>query len=262
MTLEKFINALIAFLQSFMAVSKPADVIPIQALDPNRPSDLPASNHYASGSLQNLAREYAYLWPLVTISDDWKDEAADFAKKALAAKARYEIVASHIKCPWWFVAVIHYREDSLSWNGNLANGDPWNAATVNVPEGRGPFDSWEEAAIDALTFEGYASKDEWSFTTCLYRLEAYNGMGYRIGGQKTFTCHKSGSRIGTFDGVYNGSMQDTTPRNASPYMYCGTQFYVKGVSIEDHSFYVDALDDQPGCLILLKALEQSGAVIS
>lgn len=256
--ISAIVKAITDFINQYFAKPKPADVIPIRPVVDLRPSDLPQSNHYASNHLVDLAKEYVYVWPLISISDKWKDEAADFAKKALASKARYETVAKVIGCPWWFVAVIHYREASQSWSANIANGDPWNAVTVNVPEGRGPFDSWENAAIDALTYEGYAGKPDWSFTTCLYRLEAYNGFGYRVGGEKEFKCRKQGNRVGTFDGVYTGSMQDTTPRNADPYMYCGTQFYQKGVSIEDHSFYVDAIDDQIGCMVLLKALELHG----
>lgn len=268
--MQKIIDAIVAWLESIFPIKKPADVTPIKIaptppvvkpVDASRPSDLPESNHYASSSLTLLSREYDYLWPLIQVTDKWKAECSDFAKKAIAKKASYQIVAKAIGCPWWFIAVIHYREASLDWNANLANGDPYDEETVHYPTGRGPFDSWADAAIDALKYEGYADRVDWGFAQTCYRLEAYNGLGYRSGGIKDFELHIQGSRVGTYNGVYHGSMQDTTPRNASPYMYCGTQFYVKGVSIEDHSFYPDAHDDQPGCFPLMKALEMAGEKI-
>jgi lysozyme family protein len=35
--------------------------------------------------------------------------------------------------------VIHEREASQSWKANLAQGDPWNAVSIHIPRGRGPF---------------------------------------------------------------------------------------------------------------------------
>ena len=140
--------------------------------------------------------------------------------------------------------------------GCLHNGDPWYKKTVDVPAGRGPWDSWEDAAIHALQWEGYANLENWGCGDAFRRLELYNGSGYRIGGVKNFTCHKQGNRAGTFDGIFHGSMQDTTPRNSSPYLYNGTPYYQKGVSLEDHSFYPDAVDDNVGVMFFLKVLEE------
>jgi hypothetical protein len=67
------------------------------------------------------------------------------------AKARYMAVSrAHRR------AVVRHRRDprargSQSWAGSLAQGDPWNRTSVHVPKGRGPFKSWEDAAVDALT---------------------------------------------------------------------------------------------------------------
>jgi len=69
---------------------------------------------------------------------------------APAAKSRYLAVSDATGVPWAAVAVIHERECSQDWGGSLAQGDPWKRVSVHVPAGRGPFNSWEEAAIDAL----------------------------------------------------------------------------------------------------------------
>src|SRR5882757_2259796 len=68
------------------------------------------------------------------------------------AKARYQAVSAKTtsRVPWAIIAVIHEREASQSWKANLAQGDPWNKVSIHVPAGRGPFNSWEDAAIDAL----------------------------------------------------------------------------------------------------------------
>jgi len=72
------------------------------------------------------------------------------AKRLATARSRYKAVAARTGVPWFVIAVIHERECSQSWTGSLAQGDPWNKVSVHVPAGRGPFPSWEEAAVDAL----------------------------------------------------------------------------------------------------------------
>jgi lysozyme family protein len=63
------------------------------------------------------------------------------------AKSQYRAVAAKTGVPWAAIAVIHEREASQDWKGSLAQGDPWNRVSVHVPVGRGPFASWEDAAI-------------------------------------------------------------------------------------------------------------------
>ncbi|XUM22233.1 hypothetical protein ACRAVF_00980 [Bradyrhizobium oligotrophicum S58] len=72
------------------------------------------------------------------------------AQRLIAAKARYQAVSKRTGVPWPIIAVIHERESSQSWSRSLAQGDPWDRVSVHVPAGRGPFASWEDAAVDAL----------------------------------------------------------------------------------------------------------------
>src|SRR5262249_49488178 len=83
---------------------------------------------------------------------------------APAAKVRYQAVSAKTRVPWAVIAVIHERECSQNWGGSLAQGDPWNRVSVHVPAGRGPFRSWEAAAIDALVHcAPYAARNtDWS----------------------------------------------------------------------------------------------------
>ena len=72
----------------------------------------------------------------------------------------------------------------LDWQ-SLAQGDPWNRVSVHVPAGRGPFKSWEDAAVDALVnCSPYAARNkDWSIGGTLTMLEQYNGLGYAARGR-------------------------------------------------------------------------------
>jgi lysozyme family protein len=104
---------------------------------------------------------------------------------AANAKTRYQVVSAKTGVPWPVIAVIHERECSQDWAGSLAQGDPWNRVSVHVPAGRGPFRSWEEAAIDALVnCAPYAARNkDWSIGRTLTMLEQYNGLGYAARGR-------------------------------------------------------------------------------
>lgn len=143
---------------------------------------------------------------------------------APAAVARYKTVEAKTKVPWWFIAVVHERECSQNWMGSLAQGDPWNRKSVHVPAGRGPFKSWEDAAYDALVnCAPYAAHNtDWSPGGALTMLEKYNGLGY-----------------------YGMGIP-------SPYIWAGTNQYVKGKYIADGKFSANTVDTQLGCAGLLK----------
>jgi lysozyme family protein len=102
--------------------------------------------------------------------------------------------------PWFVIAVIHERECSQSWSRSIAQGDPWDKKSTHVPAGRGPFKSWENAAVDALVnCAPYAARNkDWSIGGILTLLEQYNGLGYASKGLP------------------------------SPYVWSGTDIYVAG----------------------------------
>ncbi len=128
--------------------------------------------------------------------------------------------------PWFIIAVIHEREASQSWAANLAQGDPWNAVSVHVPKGQGPFASWEAAAVNALErCAPYAAHwADWSIGGALTLLEEYNGLGYA---------------------------QRGVP---SPYVWAGTDQYRSGKYIADGHYDPNAIDHQLGCAALLSRM--------
>jgi lysozyme family protein len=142
------------------------------------------------------------------------------------AKARYQAVTARTGVPWFIIAVIHEREASQSWASNIAQGDPWNRASVHVPKGRGPFRSWIEAAVDALVnCAPYAARNkDWSAGGALTLLESYNGLGYANKGIP------------------------------SPYIWASTDQYEKGKYVADGVFDPNAVDKQIGCAALLRRM--------
>lgn len=151
---------------------------------------------------------------------------APVAKSLVAAKPRYQTVEAGTGVPWFVTAVIHERESGQNWFCSLAQGDPWNRVSVHVPAGRGPFGSWEEAAVDALeNCAPYAARNkDWGIGGTLTQLEAYNGLGYAARGVP------------------------------SPYLWSGTDQYATGKYVRDGVFDSHAVDQQLGCAGLLMAM--------
>src|SRR6202165_3343147 len=124
-------------------------------------------------------------WEAMTLTASLVPMLNKVSQRLIAAKDRYVTVSNTTTVPWWVIAVIHERESSQSWLGSLAQGDPWNRVSVHVPKGRGPFNSWEEAATDALVnCAPYAARNkDWSIGGTLTKLEEYNGLGYASRGR-------------------------------------------------------------------------------
>lgn len=155
-----------------------------------------------------------------------KSESDGVARRLVAAKARYQVVEQATGVPWFVIAVIHERESSQSWKGSLAQGDDWSKVSVNVPQGRGPFSSWEAAAIDALVncHPYLAKRKDWSLAGILIGLELYNGMGYATKGVP------------------------------SPYLWSSTDQYKSGKYVADSKYDPNKVDAQLGCVALLKSM--------
>ena len=142
------------------------------------------------------------------------------------AKARYQDISELTKVPWWVIAVIHERECSQNWMGGLAQGDPWNQVSIHQPRGIGPFKSFQDAAVYALTrAPPYAARwSDWSAGGTLTLLEQYNGLGYE---------------------QYN---------EPSPYNFGATNIEQPGKYIADGRYSATTWDTQLGCAAMLKAM--------
>lgn len=85
--------------------------------------------------------------------------------------------------PWWLIGVIHAMESNLDFETMLHNGELLPGPTTDWPAGRGPFKTWERAAVDAILldlplFPMTGSRlYTYPWNVC-YFLEGYNGWGY------------------------------------------------------------------------------------
>jgi lysozyme family protein/peptidoglycan hydrolase-like protein with peptidoglycan-binding domain len=183
-------------------------------------------------TLAQMRPYYTKHWAAMTIQSKRRLALAGVVAKIVSGRARYEAVEKETGVPWWFIGNCHMRESSCNFATYLGNGEPISRKTRLVPAGRGPFATWEEGAIDALRFQGYAGLTDWDLATALFRFEAYNGWGY----------------------FYKGVN--------SPYVWGWTNEQQPGKYIADRRWSATAVDPQPGCAAMLRALIDAGHVFA
>jgi lysozyme family protein len=188
-------------------------------------------------TLDELRSEYAKLYTTCSIRDDRKKATRTMATAIVAQRPRYEsVVVSSV--PWYVIGIIHSLECSLDFQGHLHNGDPLSARTVHVPSGRPPTPAappftWEQSAADALACHGLSKWTDWTITGTLYKLESFNGFGYRSG---------TGRPI------------------PSPYLWSFSNHYSRGKFGSDGHFDPALVSAQVGGAILLLGLDQAGLI--
>lgn len=127
---------------------------------------------------------FADKYKTMTFDPGFEKQIEQGARLVLAGKDRYEafVKTNFPKIPWHFIGSIHNLEASCNWLGVLHNGERivgTGRKTKIVPVGRGPFSTWEEAAIDAVKLKGFNKNTDWSIGSILKRFEEMNGLGYR-----------------------------------------------------------------------------------
>jgi lysozyme family protein len=177
-----------------------------------------------------LRAEYQSLFDTCQVEPEKQAEVKSLAAKIVHNQSRYEAVGTALSIPWQFIAVIHNMECSQRFDQQLHNGDPLTARTVHVPAGRPvegdpPF-TWEQSATDALQLEGLDQVTDWSLPGLLYRMEKYNGFGYRI----------------------------RHPEVLTPYLWSASNHYTKGKFVADGKFDPDAVSKQDGGAVILQAV--------
>ncbi len=184
-----------------------------------------------------LAQEYRDLYQSCEILPQKFEEVDDTVEKLLSNKDHYEAVSDMTNAPWYFIAAIHNMESGQDFSCHLHNGDPLDARTVHVPEGRPkkgtpPF-TWEESAFDALRLRGVSRVREWSLERVLYELEGYNGWGYRL---------------------YH-------PHVLSPYLWSFSNHYKSGKYTADGRWSDAAKSKQCGAAVIIRRLEERGEIL-
>lgn len=189
-----------------------------------------------SKSLADIAGEYLAMFDAAIVAPARVAEADKRAKTIASFRSIYEPLGQTVKVPWHFIGLIHCMESNFNFGTHLHNGDSLMHRTSHVPAGRPlsevadpPF-SWVTSATDALTFLGFNTQSDWSLAAILYRLERYNGFGYRIRGL------------------------------ATPYLWSFSDRYSKGKFVQDGIFSFEAVSKQCGAAVILKRLIALGIV--
>lgn len=191
---------------------------------------LSKSRNYA-----NLKAEYGRKFRTLTIRPQYAESASWHLDMMRKSRERYERVGKATGVPWHFIAATHALEASFNFRAHLHNGDfPLTARTRQVPAGRPsqwlPPSDWESSAKDALRLLGFTGQTDWSLERTLYRLEAYNGLGYRGLGVPT------------------------------PYLWSFSNHYERGKFVADGKFSTTAKSQQCGAAVMLKLLTDAGDI--
>jgi len=182
-----------------------------------------------------LKQEYENLFATCQINPGKQQAVETLAGKIVKNRGRYEEVQAATKVPWFVVGAIHNLEGSLSFKTHLHNGDPLTAKTVHVPKGRPPGTPpfrWEDSAIDALEFDNLTNVAKWTLAVALFKLEGFNGFGYR-------TRH---------------------PEVLTPYLWSFSNHYTKGKFASDGKFDPNLVSKQCGAAVLFKQLTDQGVI--
>lgn len=176
-------------------------------------------------SYESLKEGYQRRWDEMEITRPQAVDAA--AQRILRGMPRYKAISKEMGngIPPEVIGVIHLRESDLDFGAHLHNGDrPLSNPTRHVPRGRGPFDSFEDSAVDALRLEGAQHITDWDIPRQSWFLEKFNGFGYQ---------GKSGG---------------------NPYLYGGTNQYSRGKYVADGVYDSSFHDPQLGVMAILKQM--------
>lgn len=184
---------------------------------------------------EDIKDEYIRIWDACKLRPEKLSAVRREADRVVANREVYEEIAAETEVPWWFIGLIHGMECSFSLNKHLHNGDSLKARTWQVPAGRpkegSPPFTFVDSAIDALEYDKFAGKTDWPLAMVLFRLERYNGFGYR----KKFGF-------------------------ASPYLWSYTNHFSSGKYVKDGVFDPNAISKQCGAAAMLRDLMTRGIV--
>lgn len=155
--------------------------------------------------------------------------------KRLGFSGEYQMLFAYI------LGALHFKEATCSFAGVLHNGEKiigTGAKTRLVPKGRGPFSSWEDAAVDAINLNGSRWAKLRAGSTdigdILYAMERFNGPGYITGAGKAETspylwaCTNINDGRGKYvrDGVFDSSAGTDEAMGAAMIL---KEFYKQGL---------------------------------
>lgn len=187
--------------------------------------------------LSEVADGYRQLFATCEIRTDKRSTVQWYLTRITdpARRKNYEAVTERTCVPWYVVAIIHGMECSFDMSSHLHNGDPLRAKTVRVPAGRPvpwlPPSDWVSSATDALRYDKLDEQADWDLANTLYRWESYNGWRSRL--------------------LYSIN---------TPYLWSFSNHYTKGKFVRDNVWDGNAVSNQCGAAVMLKALIEAGTI--
>ncbi len=210
----------------------PATVEPVWA-----PATLVATDIHPkminSSTFSDLKAEYDTLFNICTVNKGRQHNVDFYVSQLKQHQQIYTTVGAELDIPWYFIGIVHGMEGGFDFSTHLHNGDPLTQRTKQVPAGRpaagNPPFTWIESARDALRLKklDQVGLANWSMARVLYKLEAYNGFGYRRYGIPT------------------------------PYLWSFSNLYVKGKFGSDGRFDPQAVSRQCGAALILHEMQKS-----
>jgi len=191
-----------------------------------------------------LKQEYEKLYNSALIIDEDSNKIKDTIQSVIREMYEYRKSYERVDIlPWWLVGILHFKETNFNFTVHLHNGDPLTERTVNTPKGRPingtpPF-SWFDSVNDAILIKKkyLVINKEWTILDCLYFLEAYNGFGYRL----KFSIHSP------YLWMYSNIISRTNVNRLNSI-------------INSYNTSDLRLLKQPGCALILKALEADDVI--
>jgi len=187
---------------------------------------------------KELLQEYNDLFKSMVVNKTPSVDA--IVKKILSERHQYEAVEKETGVPWYVIATIHNMEASLDFRKQLHNGQFWNQRTTWVPKGLGPWGSWHEAAVDAMTTlkkdlqRVFGDFEVLQISMVCYAFESHNGWGYR-----KFHSHVK-----------------------SPYLWSFSNHYTKGKYVADGKWSETAVSAQVGAMVIIKQLMEKANILN
>lgn len=180
-----------------------------------------------------LQKEYLTLWRTMKIRPERLSEIDYAVRRIERGKTIYKNLEKKTGVPWFFIGLLHMMESGNDFTRHLHNGDLLSDYTRNVPAlrpkvGHGPPFTFEESAIDALSYMKFDQVKDWPIFQILYLAEKFNGWGYRT---------------------------LSVPIN-SPYLWSFTNLYTAGKYVSDGKYSATAISLQPGIAPVLFRLLQ------
>ena len=187
--------------------------------------------------LSEVADGYRQLFATCQIRSDKRSTVQWYLTRITdpARRKNYEAVTERTCVPWYVVAIIHGMECGFDMTSHLHNGDPLRAKTTRVPAGRPvpwlPPSDWVSSATDALRYDKLDEQADWDLASTLYRWESYNGWRSRL--------------------LYKIN---------TPYLWSFSNHYTKGKFVRDNVWDANAVSNQCGAAVMLKALIEGGTI--